>query len=107
MQIVIDGKINPEILETKDGRPHYSGYLDLRGTGIINYPVVYNCGDGDRAIYLDLVDKRLIRIGCFIGDESDAVHAIKRKYIGKKSVEYIAKVRECFEIWERMNRDNK
>jgi hypothetical protein len=39
--------------------------LYLGNTNITNYPVVYNCGDSDRAIYLDLEDKDLIRIGCF------------------------------------------
>ena len=99
---VVNGKINPEILETKDGRPHYGGSLDLSGTAIINYPVVYNCGDEDRAIYLDLEDKRLIRIGCFVGEKSDAIHAIKQKYDGEEAEEYISKVEECFQIWERM-----
>lgn len=122
MKLVIDGKLKPAILTIRDGRPYYDGsldlsgtqitvlpdnltvggYLDLEGTGIINYPIVYNCGNEDRAIYLDLEDKSLIRIGCFIGDEPEAVKAIKQKYIGEKADAYISKVRECFEIWEKM-----
>ena len=162
MKLVIDGKLNPTVLKTKDGSTYYNGsldlrgtqitvlpdnltvggslylsgtqitvlpdnltvggslylsgtqitvlpdnltvggYLDLRGTQIINYPVVYNCGNEDRSIYLDLKDKSLIRIGCFIGDEPEAIHAIKQKYSGKKADAYITKVRECFAIWERM-----
>ena len=122
MKLVINGKLNPEILETKEGKPYRSGYLYLNGTaitqlpegltvggslylegtGIINYPVVYDCGKEKRAIYLDLKDKNLICIGCFFGDESEAVKAIKQKYIGEKADAYISKVRECFEIWEKM-----
>ena len=142
MKLVIDGKLNPTVLKTKDGSTYYNGYLDLSGTQITvlpdnlsvggyldlrgtqitvlpdnlsvggylylsgtqitNYPVVYNCGDEYRAIYLDFEDKRLIRIGCFIGDESEAIHAIKQKYSGKKADAYITKVKECFALWERM-----
>ena len=161
MKLVIDGKLNPEILETKAGKPYYSGYLNLigtqitvlpdnlsvggfldlsgtqitvlpdnlsvggsldlrgtaitqlpegltvggslhlEGTGIINYPVVYDCGNEKRAIYLDIKDKRLIRIGCFTGNESEAIHAIKQKYHGEKADAYTAKVRECFAIWQK------
>ena len=138
MKLVIDGKLNPEILETKAGKPYYSGYLNLigtqitvlpdnlsvggfldlrgtaitqlpegltvggslylEGTGIINYPVIYDCGNEKRAIYLDIKDKRLIRIGCFTGNESEAIHAIKQKYHGEKADAYTAKVRECFNL---------
>lgn len=122
MELVINGELNPEILETKDGKLYYSGSLDLRGTGITslpdnlsvggyldlsdtgitNYPVVYNCGNKIRAIYLDIEDKRLIHIGCFIGNEAEAIHAIKEKYEGNSAESYIAKVRECFRIWEQI-----
>ena len=90
------------------------GYLYLEGTKITELPdnlivggglhlewtnikgVVYDCGKYNRAIYLDLVDKSLIRIGCFKGTKNEAIEAVKQKYSGDEQIEYINKIEECF-----------
>jgi len=77
-------------------------YLYLGGTDITNYPVVYNCGDDSRAIYLDLKDKELIRIGCFIGTKDEAISRISEKYSGTAKEDYINKVIECFNMYKGM-----
>lgn len=38
MKLVIDGKLNPERLSTKDGKQYYNGSLDLSGTAITSLP---------------------------------------------------------------------
>lgn len=76
------------------------GNLYLKGTNISNYPVVYNCGKLNRAIYLDLKNPKFIRIGCFKGTKSKAIKAIKKKYSNPQ--DYIIKVEECFnkiDLW--------
>ena len=75
------------------------GALYLRGSQITNYPVVYNCGHEGRAIYLDLMDKSKIRIGCFIGTKSEALEAIIQKY---GDAEYAQQVRDCFKLGETL-----
>ena len=70
------------------------GNLDLSNTAITNYPVVYNCGNEDRAIYLDLKDKSLIRIGCFKGTQE----AVSKRYSGGAKEAYISKIKECFKL---------
>ena len=78
------------------------GTLYLDGTQITNYPVVYDCGDDNRAIYLDLKNKTLIHIGCFVGTKDEAIDAIKDKYDDDVRDTYIAKVEECFQLWETL-----
>lgn len=75
----------------------YSGSLDLSGTQITNYPVIYDCGDEKRVIYIDLEDKTKIHIGCFSGTQQDAIKAVNDKY-GKNNLEYISKINACFDI---------
>ena len=72
------------------------GFLYLRGTNISDYPVVYNCGDEDRAIYLDLKDKSIIRIGCFKGTKEEAISAVENRYSGDSMKKYISQIGECF-----------
>ena len=82
-------------------------YLDLRNTAITSYPVVYNCGNENRAIYLDLVDKNLICIGCFKGTKEEAMKVIGAKYSGAGAESYIAKVNECFDMYSVIKQQNK
>jgi len=74
------------------------GRLHLRETQITNYPVVYNCGYYNRAIYLDLTNKEIIRIGCFKGTREEAIRAIKFKYKSDDAEKYINKINECFDM---------
>jgi hypothetical protein len=69
------------------------GNLDLEGTAINNYPLVYNCGNQNRAIYLDLKDKTIIHIGCFKGTKQEALSAVSMKY--GRSI-YYQQIIECF-----------
>jgi hypothetical protein len=79
-----------------------SGLLELRGTNITNHPVVYNCGYNNRAIYIDLEDKSLIRIGCFKGTKEEAIQAVTREYQNKNDRDlYINKINECFELQKK------
>ena len=85
------------------------GSLDLRGTSITNYPYVQNCGSDSRTIYLDWNDKNIICIGCFRGNEKEAIEAISKKYqynYGKRD-KYIENVKECFLMWKRLKKDNQ
>jgi hypothetical protein len=77
------------------------GYLDLRGTNITNYPVVYNCGDSDRAIYLDLEDQSLIRIGCFKGTKEEAIQVVTKNFHDERDL-YISKINECCELGKKL-----
>ena len=76
------------------------GYLYLENTKITNYPVVYDCGVLNRVIYLDLEDKRYINIGCFKGTKDEAIESVKEKYNGKDQEDYIAKIEECFSMYQ-------
>ena len=79
------------------------GYLNLKGcTSLKNYPLVHDCGSNKRTIYLDLQDKSLIQIGCRKSTKAAAIEAINEEYKGKAATDYIAKVEECFAIWEEM-----
>lgn len=81
------------------------GKMYLEGTRITNYPVVYNCGSNRRAIYLDLIDKNIIHIGCFSGTKEEAIKRIKSEYLSKYADMYISKVEECFDMYENMKRN--
>ena len=71
---------------------------------ITNYPVVYNCGDSNRAIYLTLEDKNLIQIGCTAYDKDTAIEKIFEKYFDAPDErdKYIAKVEECYALYETL-----
>lgn len=82
------------------------GELILYNTNITNYPVVYNCGVYNRAIYLDLKDKSIIHIGCFKGTKEEAIKAISKEYIYfEKREAYINKVEMCFNMWKNTNKN--
>jgi len=84
------------------------GSLYLRDTNITNYPVIYNCGDENRAIYLDLKDKNIIHIGCFEGTREGAIRAIKNKYyLLEDRQDYIAKVEKCFELEKKLHKKTR
>ena len=72
------------------------GSLDLEGTQITG--AQYNCGDEARAVYAyrHTSGKIVVSLGCFIGDEMEAVSAIRRKY-GPDS-EYEKRVIAAFEF---------
>lgn len=74
------------------------GRLHLEGTAITNYPVVYNCGNWNRTIYLDLKDKSIVRIGCFRGTKSEAIEAVRKRYTGSDADDYIAKIEQLFNM---------
>lgn len=76
----------------------------MNKTHITNYPLVSNCGHYHRTIYLDLKDKTLIHIGCFVGTKAEAITAITAKYKASpiERARYIDKVTACFQIWEDM-----
>ncbi|MFW3413088.1 hypothetical protein ACN9J3_10180, partial [Aliarcobacter butzleri] len=80
------------------------GSLDLRGTGITNYPLVHNCGVERRTIYLDYNDKNIICLGCFRGTQDQAIQAIseKYKYNHDERDKYIQNVKDCFDLWEEI-----
>ncbi len=65
---------------------------------IKNYPIVYDCGDCSRMIYLDFKNKDLIHIGCFKGTKELAIEAISKKYTGEYRKLYIQKVEKCFSL---------
>ena len=81
------------------------GSLDLIGTSITNYPYVQNCGSEGRTIYLDWNDKNIICIGCFRGNEEEAIQAISKKYQYnyEERDKYIKNVKECFAMWKKIN----
>ena len=112
MKKLIDGKLNPElglniggsldlrgtVISTLPGNLYVGRSLYLEGTAIENYPVVYNCGNQKRAIYIDLEDKSLIRIGCFKGTQQESIDKINQDYEGQAAKDYIDKVKQCFSM---------
>jgi hypothetical protein len=72
------------------------GWLDLQGCTSLDYPIVHDCGEHKRSIWLDYKNKKHICMGCFEGTKKQAIKAIKAKYKGVDCDEYIAKVEECF-----------
>jgi hypothetical protein len=72
------------------------GALYLQCCTSLDYPIVHDCGDSKRSIWLDYKNKNRIHIGCFKGSKKQAIKAIKAKYKGVACDEYIAKVKECF-----------
>lgn len=91
--------MNYELKKTKNGY-RYSGYLNLRGcTGLIDYPVIHNCGNEKRTIYIKKKNPKLIHIGCFVGTQKEAINAVKLKY-GHDSNGYVTKIKKCFKISE-------
>ena len=71
-------------------------------TSLKSYPLVHDCGSSKRIIHLDFQDKSLIQIGCRKSTKAAAIEAINAEYKGKAATDYIAKVEECFAIWEEM-----
>jgi hypothetical protein len=88
---------NSKITELLDNLT-IGGELYMEGCDIINYPLVNNCGNVNRTIYLDLQDKSLIAIGCFKGTKEEAINRINEKYSGNAAKEYITKVEQCYQI---------
>lgn len=87
-----------EIKSTKDS-------LYLRGTQIAG--AQYKCGNEARAVYAyrHTSGKIVVSLGCFIGDEEEAVLAIRRKY-GPDS-EYEKKVIAAFEFARKRNENEE
>jgi hypothetical protein len=79
------------------------GSLDLEETQITG--AQYNCGDKSRAVYAywHTSGKIVVSLGCFIGDEDEAVLAIRLKY-GPDS-EYEKKVIAAFEFARKRNEE--
>ena len=78
------------------------GSLYLSGcTSLKNYPVVHNCGKVNRSIYIKKQNTKLIHIGCFVGTKKEAINSVSNKY-KHDSNGYISKIKECFEIAERL-----
>lgn len=81
-------KIVPDNLKCED--------IYLTDSIVENYPVVHNCGNNNRSIYLDYNDRSVIHIGCFVGNKHEAIERIKANY--KDPEEYIKDVERCFEL---------
>ena len=81
------------------------GSLYLRGTQIAG--AQYKCGNEARAVYAyrHTSGKIVVSLGCFIGDEEEAVLAIRRKY-GPDS-EYEKKVIAAFEFARKRNENEE
>ena len=64
-----------------------------------------NCGSESRTIYLDWNYKNIICIGCFRGNQGEAIKAISKKYQynHKERDKYIENVKDCFTMWEKIN----
>ena len=79
------------------------GSLDLGETQITG--AQYNCGDKSRSVYAywHTSGKIVVSLGCFIGDEDEAVLAIRLKY-GPDS-EYEKKVIAAFEFARKRNEE--
>ena len=79
------------------------GSLDLGETQITG--AQYNCGDKSRSVYAywHTSGKIIVSLGCFIGDEDEAVLAIRLKY-GPDS-EYEKKVIAAFEFARKRNEE--
>ena len=72
--------------------------LDLDWCTSLNYPIVHECGETKRSIWLDYKNKKKIHIGCFCGTRLQAIKAIKIKYNGDARDAYIEKVNQCFDM---------
>lgn len=66
--------------------------------------VVFNAGDSKRT--LRLVDGK-IKIGCFMGTYEEAINKVKGKYKGESLVDYLDKIKECFDGVEYSPEDFK
>ena len=80
------------------------GYLDLRGSKNLD-TAVYNCGSEKRTIaaYNHAENGIVVRLGCFIGGEQEAIDAINGKYKGVAAAEYCSKVSEAFKKYYDAN----
>lgn len=73
-------------------------YANFSGCTSLDYPIVHNCGNENRSIFLDFEDKKLIRIGCFKGTKEQAIRAVNQKYAGLKAKKYKKQIKECFNL---------
>jgi hypothetical protein len=95
----------PESLQSIGGSLVLEGATNITfpdGRTTENYPIVTNCGQSNRTIFLTLFDKDKIQIGCTQYTKEGAMNAINSEYASPSAKEYCDNVRECFAMWETM-----
>ena len=109
MTIYKDGLVIKEDLDLEDAyitslpsNLKVGGNLLFKNVFMHDYPVVYDCGNEDRVIYLDFNDKNLIQIGCFKATKDEAIARIKENYLGEEQEKYIEKIEECFNLYKKL-----
>lgn len=63
---------------------------------------VHNMGQFKRsAVAYNLQNQKVvIRLGCFIGILEECIEAVSQKYSGIEKVEYLNKIKKCFDLYE-------
>ena len=60
--------------------------------------IVHYCGKLNRVIYILKEDPNRIHIGCGKFTKEEAIAAINKKYVDNEALDYIDKVKECFNL---------